>query len=752
MINNSNQVNLGAANYREPTLSDANLASATGSKLADLGIAIHEVKEGTVQTLNGFTRSFTPATVLVSTVWPGIRQWSLTEQPNDERAIASMIAENMTDDLLVLRSSLANTPVISQIINKLLPRAGVPVRTRQYFVMESSLYDITNRILANEGGLSTSPHLATIASLYVHVIKHALAKMGCISRTLHTAVITEAESHIVNTSSIRKAVVMETILPFISQAQMETYYANLDQQATPEVIAAVIIEVMTRIEKALPSVIHRTNAIKTAVAVTLTAILQPDSLPNDVIVDPVVVELTEMVNFMADAAAQPDIYRDVLKPLSVYEMLNHCKIALEAINTAKLFQKLPIEQFKAYFGFVPCASIGAPVNGLVVYTHSGQQAKAQIVDARLSSGGYEIGPVASEHVAVTSITGAINSQLLALSPMTAIANLIADDLARSLQYVQTIANVGADSEGETLIDGLAWASKVVTIGCTNSDIVALAMCLSHNVRMTESGTFTYEVTIPDYMLIGSQISGVRSVIVNDPYEAILYINGNKVIEPAPMPQREQCLAVNFAHDTWFPKTLERRLDMNVMKPYVFTLKASIPTTIGAPHREVDLRLPVLTMPTIVHETTEVPTQIVAYALCREPATAQHIDRILSIATMYAKHGDEQTRMLAKSWLVEAFAGLITTPAVTTVAQRALSYALRTASVDTRRTSTIIKQLTTLATTGTTLALLSRFGYIPGDRVAQVLAVIPKQELTGRAAITAAIANETVVQMVSGTRS
>lgn len=727
------------------TLTDGNLLGATSvPTLNALGINVHSVSSDLtdMSLSSGYRRSFTPQSILVSTIWPGIRQWSLTDTPNDEKAIAAMIAENMADELMLLRDTLADTLLISKMISLLLPRAGVPVRTRQYFVSETDIYAAVEQVL-RERKVKVSA-LATLVAVYSHIIKHALAHMGCVSRTLHTALITEASAHVVSTSDIRKAVIMEAMMPYFSESLLATSFSKLNQNATPQVISGVIVELVTRIEKAIPSVVHRTSAINTAVGVTMTAILDQDSLPETLRVNPVVLELVDLINFMVDAQAQPDLYNPEKDTLSVYEQIEHCKIALDSINAARLFVKLPLKEFISYFGFVPCSSVGSPVNGLVMYTNSGQQANTTIVDARKTpGGGYELGSIPSEHVAITRMSASINENLLSPRLLTGVANIIADDLARSLEITH---NIQSTEDGTSVADDLRWISRVVTIGMTKSDVVALAMATARNVRMTEDRVFTYEVVVPDYMLIGTRLTDIRSAIVTDPYEALLYMNGNNSSEPAAMPSRVQVPKVEFTHDTLFPASIGERLDMNVAKPFFFNLAVDIPTTMGSPGRNVQLKLPVLTMPTIVTEETEVPTSVVAYALCREPETARHIDRLLALLVMYAERGDEQTRLLAQSLLVETFSPIITSPAVSNASQRALRYALRRAKVDTRATSLIIKHVMTAAATGTALALLSRFGYVPGERVSQVLGVMPRSKLTARAAITAAIATETVVHL------
>jgi hypothetical protein len=650
-----------------------------------------------------------PMEILTSKHYPGYRMFDLSGA-NAAEALGLLLSLSLDSEssLEAFRHLLATPSIAHNVIMKLFPRPGVPLKRGAYATSENQIADTVTSELAN----LTSD--SNVISAVTHVFVRVLSAMKLVLPDPDKKFVVAAGSLALTLSDMKRIIMLESLRDVFSDAMINSEAARLDQNATPNLIAEVIAGLLRRTSRSIPEIRLRLEQLDIVQALVHQYYKRPASLSNTIRASSSLATLAGYANFLADSVSKKMITED---PRSNSDMSAACSAILTLIQSAPSVESIALSKFASYFGSVPCSSTEGIFRGLVTYLPLSQTSKLDIVDAYAKKNSSELALVPSEYVPSTSIAKELSAKALAPDAFAGLANLVADEISNA-----------------------SWALDdtpiLRTIGVSMNDLIYLAMDAAEVTAVMSTGEnepfkliFASKVEEHWRTRLGAATPDIA--YFDNPASVLVYAHGSTSTEPTALPARAQSIDVTSAYDTTYVGDTASFLIGGLELPYSFSLDLANPDP-SLPDIELKCRVSLLEL--LVGAGTEVDRGGATYSIVKEPGVDRDLAISLSLAAAYAGSKNAMISDKAKSWIVEVLTPLATHPAITRMAIRAVNESVIKKGIDARRFAPQYKKVLVRAYFGTLFGLLNRFGKIDSDLVKDLMLVLPTESLTVRAAL------------------
>lgn len=679
--------------------------------------------------------SFSKATdVVVSRWYPGYRVTDLTGPEGDE-AVGIMLAESLdtNDSLEEFRRLLSNPRIAIEAVTKLLPRAGVPVKTRSYLMSESMIAEQVQIAVAAHAGDNNTE---TVTAAYVYAVTRIMSHMGIVLPSQEQRIVGTAKSYALSAADFRKVLLIESLKDVFSDQRLATATKMLDTTATPQLIGEALARMFRDMSYVIPEIKLRLEELDVVVDIVSMSLLAPERVPNALAAHPALRSLTNIANMVVASAAE-----NALAPASslrapVAEVKEACNRILQVLQTAKSIEMIPLSKYTERFGEVLANTSDGIRRGLVLAGHFGQQSRMEVADVRLnpSNGVYEMAMVAPDYVPTAAIAGPLSGTVITPEAINGLANMMADDIALTTAE---------------MMPGLDFRPVLLTMQVEPQDLLLIAMERATTLAFVKQNLEGSAVA-PLRLVFGCQIEAEWRTAVSaatpamaffgNPAAAVLYTSKAASTLPSALPSRSQSIQLSMSKDVAFqgltPESLDRLLVRDLAVPYQIRLPLE---GIGSGNQNSLLKLDVHLLGALLgfSDKSTVDRGDAFYAPVREPGVDGELNLMLDIALAYAKGTDTILADKARSWLIEQLVPAMMHPAIQNAAERALNTAIIKAEMDVRAYAPQFKELAIRAYFGVLLAVLNRFGKLDTRIASALTTTLPVSGLSVRSQLTMA---------------
>lgn len=675
-------------------------------------VAVKKIDENSLALEGVQFESFTKPTELLVSRWnPGYRVTSLSGDLADE-AIGLLLASNLTDEgtLEQFRRLLSDPRLAVEIIARLLPRQGVPIKGREYRMSDTMVAKVTAEVLAaNFSDFGTS-----VAVAYSYAITKVLDAMGMVMMAQSRRIVFADESFVVGAETLMRLTLVESLKDIFSTTRISQEVRDLDRAATPDIIGEHISRMFRRMSMSIPEVVLRLQELDIVARIVTFYHLDQQRVPQQLRAHPPLQELAQIANFVVMLDGQS--IGDVQYPVdAITQAKDACSHVLELLHKAPSIESISLTKFSEYFGMAPASSSDGIRRGAVVYKVLSQASKMEVADTRKVSDGVEASLLPAEYARPTAIASHISTHLLSVPAAAGLASLIADDLA--------MATSSAYSD-----------PILVTVQLDPVELKLLAMAKSTAVAFTRNGPDVGPVRIVYGAAVGPTwrmaVSAATPSLAffKTPEAAVVYTSKMEAVMPTPLPSRQQTIGLEAMADTLYLGDTASIMVDNLATPFRMTLPLESPGGV------VSLSLDVYVLGALLGHDSEkyVNEQVVAYKGVREPGVDVELTNFLDIAMTYAASGATILADKAESWLIEHLAPIMVHPAIQQTAERAVNAAVVAAGLDGRSLAPQFKDLYTRAYFGTLLAVLAKFDKVPGSAATDIIPLISMAALSLKA--------------------
>lgn len=664
----------------------------------------------------------TPRDVLVSRWYPGYRVTDLTGVSADE-ALALTLGATMEslDDLQRFQRILATPDIAADIIAKLLPRNGVPVKSRAYLMTEKMVSETVKEIVKQKvAGVDDA-----IIMAYNHAILRVLTAKDLVAPGPESRVVNQAKSYAIDATSLRQVIMTEAMRGVFSESRVASVIKYLDQEATPQIFGEQLGEMFRQFSRSIPEIQLRLKQFDTVVQVLHAMNVNPTDVPEELRAHPALLSLLSISNFTLYAADNP--LRDANMPGDAIEEIRRAADAvLTVVQSAPSIESLPLSKFAELFGEVPVSSPDGLRRGLVLYTSQGQSSKMDVADVWPRAGGFALSQLDPSYVRAAGVAAPLTGSMLSVDAVKGLANIVADEAAMIPQ----------DEPGFI-------TPELYMIGVTGVDLMYLAMARAASVSYVRIDNTNDQRGLP--LLFGCSVAEQWRMDVlaatpttayfTDPAAVIMYTSKMTPKDAKPLPARSQTLGLQMNRDiAYIGSNIESLLVKTVEETFSFKITVQ---PYGQDAIPLNLKINVLEG-LVGTEAKPINRGEAYYAAVREPGVDTEIETLLRLALAYASSDDQDINGdKAKSWLIVHLAPIMMHPAVRLIAERAINAAVIEQKLDARALRPQMREVYSRAFFGVALAILNRFGKIDGTTASALTKAIPTSALSLQAALTLA---------------
>lgn len=674
-------------------------------------VKAYTAEDSAVPTDVQFIAVVKPTDVVVSRWYPGYREVTLSGKDADE-ALAIQLASTLTTAgaLANFRTLLVTADLPMEIIAKLFPRAGVPIkRGAAYLVTDKTVRKTVASSLATRGF-----NQPDVVSAYSFIVTRVLAGLDLVQLSMTEKAILTMPAYAVNIDRLGSILLIDTLRGLFSEAHINTTMRVLSKDATPDIIGEAISRLFMSLSSTIHEIGYKLQQVEMVSSLVHFACVAPDALPPAMRGNADLARLAAMANFLVYASSK-------VVPVSptgeIGEMREACKAVLTALQSAPSLEIIQLTKYASHFGVIPGAGTEGLNRGAVMYLALNQVSKMAIVDTQKAPDGLLAQAIPGSYAPITGLSSEINRTMLQPTAMYGVANIVADELGASEFQ-------------------LGDAPLLLTLGVSVEDLQYVALAKAQSVAIvggdSEGPELVFMATVAEQWRQRVLAATNGTAFFTSPASIIAYEVAAQSIEPTPLPSRPQSLNVGDSTETVYRGDVAQHFTPDVEQS--FELRLPLRGMPGKP--DTMLTLEINTLGPILSALTPdgklVDRGDAHYQAILEPGVDRDLRLLLAVVSAYAADGGDILSDRAKSWLVETMGDVMKHPAVRGIAERALAQAIFNAKIDGRKLQAQYRELVIKAMFGSALAVLARFGKIDMDLAVKLVKVMPVSSLTVRA--------------------
>jgi hypothetical protein len=653
-----------------------------------------------------------PTEILVSRHYPGYRIFNLTGKNADE-AIGVLLARTLSTDAALesFRVILSTPDIASAIIAKLFPRPAVALKRGTYLVSDKAISAATSEVLGSR--LSDENVIGAIS----HVVTRLLSHMRLVLETTELRTVNVAESLALTFSDMKRVILRESLKDIFSEARISEAASRLNADVTPNMVAEVIATMLRRSALLIPEIRLRLEQLEIVQGLVQHYYRQPHQLTSAMRASQSLATLANYANFLADAVSNKVVG---LPHQPNADMREACESVLTILQSAPSLESVPLSRYAEHFGVVPCSALDGLYRGAVVYLPLAQTSRLDVANVAETKSGVEMSLVPAEYTPTTTLSSELNRTLLQPAAMAGLANLVADEV-------------------NEIPFGFKDKPLLRTIGVKPVDLVYLAMAFADITAVARADDpampfrLVYATKIADQWRERLGAATPTTAYFDSAASLIVYRTGATSQEPKVPAARSQTIDLSSAFDVQYRGDIQKHLQPKVGRPFGFTIEMKNPEESTGYTR---LNLTVSPLRLLLGDRPKSFSEKSYYAAVLEPGVDRDLALLFSLVAAYAG-GPEAAADKARSWMIETLTPLATHATVVRLAVRALNEAVIAKQLDARRLTSQYKETVVRAYFGTLLGLLMRFNKLDDQLLKAIMAQLPVNSLSVKAALTLA---------------
>jgi len=336
-----------------------------------------EINAAALSSVQNFIR---PTEVLVSRWFPGFRVMEV-RGPEAEETIARFLAEALGDMTALddFARLLSNPRMPREIIAALFPRSESPVRSRKYMVSE---YVVRETI---ESASTLADADIRVKRAITHVFLRVLGHYGIIQLDNVEHIIGRATGYVVSREDLRTLVLIDRLQGLFSESRVKPELQNLDQEATPSIIADSLARLFRNVATLIPEIRLQMRYFETAMNAVTMLLIAPSEVPDELRCHASLITLSGIANLMVVGEAQNVVVRNIVE--STIEVKTASDVVMRVLASSPSIQSVTLEAYAREFGQVPFSAPEGIRKGLGLYKLNGQSTSFQVVQIVRQSGG-----------------------------------------------------------------------------------------------------------------------------------------------------------------------------------------------------------------------------------------------------------------------------------------------------------------------------------------------------------------------------
>lgn len=656
-----------------------------------------------------------PQTVLVHSRPFGFHP--IEYKPDDGAAYLSAVASSMlvadVSTVRRLRDVLNDIRPIAEVVKKLLPRSDRSIARGKYVLTHREVDEAVSAVM---GG--TDPQDDFSRLVISHMLKSAFDFLKILAPARLPTAIQTQNSIVVKPIELHAVILEETLTDVLGGYRIKDYLP--DAEITPARIIDALRDHSRALATALPVLTLRLRQLSDVTNLLRVALMKPDGLPEELLLDAGVNALLDQANWIWLEAGAVD-----LQPVSrsITDLRADVTDISQMLSRSKRVKPVAISSFVKHIG---CAHVGgrhSPEKGLVLYTLLGAEPVGQMVEVRKTLSGFELAEVPSRFTQIADLRGPV-ATMISAQYATGLANIIADILddeqgGHPMQPV--VCTLGPSLAGST---GHSDAAV----------LLAIHLAAACGLRIETGGGFSviYGADLNDAWKSRVPAATGSFAYFHDPLALIAYAMKAEDVAPIPFELGRATLPVSANEDRLIDGLAP---DSFSLAPTTRLLLKVQPANRGRSEQSLTLRF--MGLSSVLTDTIEkITTSTYAYAHVRERAIEEFFDVYFRFATNIAAtaKGAEQGEAAVKalSWLIDILLPLVTDASVGRIAYRALVEAVNASGYDARTLQPQFKEITARAHAGAALATLYQMEFIDRATAFRASGLMPDVELTARA--------------------